>query len=237
MANPYSLSRRNLRDLILALSLVSATVFPLSNATMLLGFGLLSLGCFLHFVSKGILIRNVVLCNKGIYRVLRHPYYLANYLIDSSFCLLSGNLFLAVFYPFAFFWVYGPTIRSEERVLLARHGESFVTDSVEIPQVFPDPVSIKNIRALFTRFSAKRITFKECSRITRFCATGFIITAIQEVRADGFMKGLRDIILPTKLDYDEFLYALAGILLYGASIILLRLANQDRLAQRETLQP
>ena len=106
MVNLYSLTRRNLRDLIVALSLASAALFPVSNAKMYLAFGLLGLGCFLHFVSKGILIRNVVLCNKGIYQVVRHPYYLASYLIDSSFCLLSGNIFLVVLYPFLFFWAY-----------------------------------------------------------------------------------------------------------------------------------
>ncbi len=221
----YSLTRSNLRDLIIALSVLSAALFPVSNTKMCLAYGLLGLGCFLHFISKGVLIRNVVLCNRGIYQVVRHPYYLANYLIDFSFCLLSGNLFLVAFYPFLFFWAYGPTLRGEEQVLFTRHGESFVKESLEIPQVFPDIVSIRNIRALFTGFSVKRITFKECSRITRFCATALFITLIIEVKADGFMRGFKDILFPTKLDYDEFLLALFAVILYVASIIILRFSK------------
>jgi hypothetical protein len=225
MVNSYSLTRRNLRDLIMVLSLASAVLFPISNAKMLLGFGLLGLGCFLHFVSKGILIRNVVLCNKGIYQVVRHPYYLASYLIDSSFCLLSGNLFLVVFYPFLFFWAYGPSIRREEQVLFDRHDESFIKDSLEIPQVFPDIVSLRHVRALFTGFSAKRITLKECSRITKFFAIGLFITLIHEFKVDGLISGLKDMLSPTRLDYDEFLLMLFTVMLYTASVVLLRLSK------------
>jgi hypothetical protein len=233
MVNSYFLTRRNLRDVIIVLSLASAALFPVSNAKMYLAFGLLGLGCFLHFVSKGILIRNVVLCNKGIYQVVRHPYYLANYLIDCSFCLLSGNLFLVVFYPFLFFWAYGPTIRGEEQVLFDRHRDSFIKDSQEIPQVFPDIVSIRNIRALFTGFSAKRITLKECSRITKFCATGLFLTLIHEVNAEGLIGGLKEMLIPTKLDYDEFLLALFATALYITSIITLRFSKQNRYVPQE----
>jgi hypothetical protein len=224
----YSLTRRNLRDLIILFSLVSAVLFPVSNAEMYLAFGLLTLGCFLHFVSKGILIRNIVLCNKGIYQVVRHPYYMASYLIDSSFCILSGNLFLIVLYPFLFFWAYGPTIRREEQVLFARHSESFIKDSLEIPQVFPDIVSLKNIRTLFTGFSVRRITLKECSRIMKFCAIGLFVTLVHEIEIDGLVGGLKDMLSPTKMDYDEFLLMLLTVVLYTLSIITLWFSRQAR---------
>ena len=70
------------------------------------------------------MIRNRVLCTQGAYAVVRHPYYLANYLIDIGFCLASGNVYLVLAYPFLFFWAYGPTLRSEESLLasLARAG-------------------------------------------------------------------------------------------------------------------
>jgi hypothetical protein len=231
--NSYSLTRRNLRDLIIILSLVSAVLFPVSNVEIYLAFGLLTLGCFLHFISKGILIRNVVLCNKGIYHVVRHPYYLASYLIDSSFCLLSGNIFLVVLYPFLFFWAYGPTIRGEEQTLFARHDESFIKDSLEIPQVFPDIVSARNIGALFMGFSVKRITLKECSRIMKFCAIGLFIMFIHEIEIDGLMRGLKDMFVPTKLDYDEFLLMFFIVMLYMVSVILLRFSKQNKHVPQE----
>jgi protein-S-isoprenylcysteine O-methyltransferase Ste14 len=66
------------------------------------GFAVLAVGSLLHFVVKGVLIRNSVLCKDGIYSVVRHPYYLANYIIDSSFCLITGNMYLVFMYPFLF---------------------------------------------------------------------------------------------------------------------------------------
>lgn len=75
---PYSLTRRNLRDVIIALSLISSIFVPTSTMEMCLGFGFLAVGCFLHFASKGILIRASTLCNRGTYGLVRHPYYLAN---------------------------------------------------------------------------------------------------------------------------------------------------------------
>jgi hypothetical protein len=206
-------------------------VFATNNIEIYIAFGLLALGCFLHFVSKGILIRNVVLCNKGIYRVVRHPYYLANYLIDSSFCLLSGNLYLVLLYPFLFFWAYGPTIREEEQVLLARHSDSFIKDSLEIPQVFPDIISVRNFRGLFNGFSVKRITLRECSRIMKFCAIALFLVLIHEVKADVIVDGLtaiREVFVPTMDDYDEFFFALSAVVLYVSSIIALRLAKGNR---------
>jgi hypothetical protein len=157
--------------------------------------------------------------------MVRHPYYLASYLIDCSFCLLSGNLFLVVFYPFLFFWAYGPTIRREEQVLFDRHDESFIKDSLEIPQVFPDIVSLRHVRELFAGFSAKRITLKECSRITKFFAIGLFITLIHEFKVDGLISGLKDMLSPTRLDYHEFLLMLFTVILYMASVILLRLSK------------
>jgi len=236
MVNLYPLTRRNLRDLVIVLSLASTAVFATNNIEIYIAFGLLALGCFLHFVSKGTLIRNVVLCDKGIYQVLRHPYYLANYLIDSSFCLLSGNLYLILLYPFLFFWAYGPTIREEEQLLFTRHGDSFIKESLEIPQVFPDIISVINFRALFKGFSVKRITLREYSRIMKFCAIALFLVLIHEVKADVIVDGLtaiREVFVPTMDDYDEFFFALLAFMLYTTSVIALRLANQNRYADQK----
>ena len=106
--NNSFLNRSRLRDLVLLLCFVSALIYKFNTFNVVAGFFLLAVGSFLHMVTKGILIRNVVLSNKGIYGMVRHPYYLANYLVDTSFCILSSNLYLLLVYPFLFFWAYGP---------------------------------------------------------------------------------------------------------------------------------
>jgi protein-S-isoprenylcysteine O-methyltransferase Ste14 len=227
------LTRRNLRDLIIVLSLASAMLFTIGKMTMCTGFAVLTLGCFLHVVSKGVLIRDVVLCNKGIYQVVRHPYYLANYLIDTSFCLLSGNVFLVFLYPFLFFWAYGPTIRKEEQLLFAGHGDSFTKDSMEIPQVFPDVVSARNAKTLFAGFSARRITLKECARIMKFIATGSLFILIQQVKAGAFnMVG--GVLLPTGRNDSELWFAIITLTLYFGSFVVLWLAKQGKNGSRQS---
>ena len=205
----------------------SALFCGLSNTNILVGFSLLAIGCFLHIVAKGILIRNVVLCNEGIYGIVRHPYYLANYVIDTSFCVLSANLYLLLLYPFFFFWAYGPTLRKEEKYLATQHGDAFMNDSFEIPQVFPDIGSRNGWRRIFEGFSVRRITVKEYSRIARFLSMSFAILLIHELKRGG-LEGLRHLLLPAKHDYNEFVFLLLTGILLGISAVLSHIAHGKR---------
>ncbi len=182
------LNRSNLRDITIIVALASALVYDLDVVRLLLSFLLLSFGCFFHYVTKGVLIRNVVLCKDGTYSIVRHPYYMANYLIDSGFCLLSGNVYLLLVYPFLFYWSYGPTIRKEESILAEMHGEEFLRYSLDVPQIFPDAFSIKSWRAMINGFSKHRITANEISRFARFWATALFIIFIHVVKEDYFAR-------------------------------------------------
>jgi len=182
------LNRSNLRDITIIVALASALVYNLDVVRLILSFLLLSFGCFFHYVTKGVLIRNVVLCKDGTYNIVRHPYYMANYLIDSGFCLLSGNVYLLLVYPFLFYWSYGPTIRKEESVLAEMHGEEFLRYSLDVPQIFPDAFSIKSWRAIINGFSKHRITANEISRFARFWATALFIIFIHVVKEDYFAR-------------------------------------------------
>ncbi|OPY69506.1 MAG: hypothetical protein A4E62_01805 [Syntrophorhabdus sp. PtaU1.Bin002] len=220
------LNRSKLRDVVLLSCFASALVYGVSSISITVGFVMLVSGCFLHVVAKGILIRNIVLCNRGLYKVVRHPYYLANYLIDSSFCVLSGNPYLLLVYPFLFFWAYGPTLRTEEGLLNERYGAAFLNDSFMIPQVFPDVASVKGLRKLFDGFSLKRITAKECSRVARFASMGFAITLIHELKREG-LSGLKHLLIPTRHDYDEFIFVLVTITLLFLGLVFAQVANNN----------
>jgi hypothetical protein len=212
---------------VLLCCFISAFFFRLSSTNIIVGFSLLAIGCFLHIVAKGILIRNVVLCNEGIYGIVRHPYYLANYVIDTSFCVLSANLYLLLLYPFLFFWAYGPTLRKEEEYLATQHGDAFMKDSFEIPQVFPDSGSLVGLRRIFESFSVKRVTVKEYSRIAQFLSMSFAILLVHELKSGG-LEGLRHLLLPTKHDYDEFVVLLLAGTLLAISLILKHIAHGKR---------
>jgi hypothetical protein len=236
MNNRHFLTRKNLRDLILVLSFGSAVFFDINDAAKCIAFGMLGTGCFIHYVSKGILIRNVVLCTEGIYCVVRHPYYLANFLIDWSFCLLSGNLFLLLSYPFLFYLVYGATIRSEEELLFAQHGNIFIKSILMTPQIFPDINSSRNIKKLFEGFSADRVTGKEYFRITKFIAIGISLGFIH-ITAGNIILKLNRIRFSPIQGFDEFLLILLVLLLivfYIAGSIVVRISDQNRDVNQET---
>jgi protein-S-isoprenylcysteine O-methyltransferase Ste14 len=179
----HRITRANLRNLIRLLSYLSVILFNVNNIEITVAFFVLGAGCVIHFITKGVLIRNVVMCNNGIYGVVRHPYYMANYLIDVSFCLLSGNLYLVLIYPFIFFWAYGPTLRKEERYLAATHNEPYIEYMLDVPQVFPDSYFTKYLQGIFSGFSKKRVSRNEISRIFRFWATAFFICFLHTLKS------------------------------------------------------
>jgi len=210
------ITRRNLRNLIRFLSYLSVIFFSINNLEIIVAFFVLGAGCVVHFITKGVLIRNVVMCNNGIYGVVRHPYYMANYLIDVSFCLLSGNPYLVLVYPFVFFWVYGPTLRKEEKFLAATHNEPYIEYILDVPQVFPDSYFTGYIKSIFSGFSKKRISRNEISRIMRFWATGFFICFLHTLKtlnsngADVFIYN----------NFSSLVFMISAVILYGASIFV-----------------
>jgi hypothetical protein len=217
-------NRGNLRDVVMALSLGLALIHQASMLEIIASLVLLAFGCALHFISKGVLIRNLVLCREGVYAIVRHPYYLANYLIDTSFCLMSGSILLVGAYPFLFFWAYGPTMRKEERELLSRHPDEAIKASLDIPLVFPDADSVKAWPDIFAGFSLRRISSREMARITRFWAVEFLFMLLNDLKEEG----LREFISPR--DYDGVALAAAFLFLSLVSVVLVRFGALGRRA-------
>ena len=181
-----SLDRGRLRDVVIALCVVSTFFFSAGPAVRWASFALLALGCVLHLLVKGQLIRNEVLCTRGAYAVVRHPYYLANYLIDVSFCLLSGNVYLVLCYPFLFFWAYGSTLRSEELRLASLHGLDFEAYRTSVPAVFPDAALFIGLRTFRENFSWRRVSIGEIKRLFRFGCVGAFLTLFQQIGSEGW---------------------------------------------------
>jgi len=216
------LNRRNLRDTIFVISVASSLVWGIDTTRLCISLLLLAIGSALHFITKGILIRNVVLCKEGTYGIVRHPYYLANYLIDSSFCLLSGNIYLLLIYPFLFFWAYGPTLRKEERTLTSTHGAAYVRYSLEVPQVLPNGQSIKTWKNIIDGFSKKRITAKEMSRLTKFWGMAIFLMLLHDLSKEG-LKELTFFSHP--MDQDGLLYLGLFVCLFITSFFILRISK------------
>lgn len=216
------INRGNLRDAVILLSLGLALFNRVGTWEIAGSVVMLLIGSMLHFISKGVLVRNLVLCRHGVYGAVRHPFYLSNYLVDMGFCLMSGSMLLPVAYPFLFFWAYGPTMRREERELLSRHGDGFLEAAFGIPQVFPDSGSLKARREIMAGFSLRRISKRELARIARFWAVEFLFLLFHDLREEG----LGEFISPT--DYDGAVFAGAFLVLSLMSLFLVRLQGAPR---------
>jgi hypothetical protein len=221
--NKGLLNRGNLRDLIIVISAASALAWDVDGIRTGIAFLILATGCALHFITKGVLIRNVVLCKDGLYKIVRHPYYMANYLIDSSFCLLSGNVYLLLLYPFLFFWAYGPSLRREEKGLASSYGDAYSRYCLESPQVFPDADSIENWRSLLRGFSKKRIAINEWVRLMRFWAVAFFLALVQDLTKEGLGE-LMFLSHPT--DHDALMYLAMGMSLLSVSFLVIRMKKK-----------
>lgn len=215
------LNRKNLRDLIIICSVFSSTIFTINALEVIFALLFLCIGSLLHVIAKGQLIRNVVLCRDGLYSMVRHPYYLANYIIDSSICFLSGNMYLIILYPFLFFWAYGPTLEKEDTYLKSVHGHFFDQYAAGTPQIFPNIRSTLNLKSLLESFSLKRITLKELARIARFWSTSLFIVFIHEAKKDGYQR------IYQGYDLDTLVIFVFAFILSALSFILLTKRKQE----------
>ena len=205
-----------LRDVTLIFGLVFMTP---DGALMALGCGVFLVGVALHFWSKGCLVRTWTVTTCGPYRVVRHPFYLANFLIDEGICLFSGNLWLVVLYVVVFLLVYLPTIRREERHLTSVHGDVYSSYVRAVPALLP--YRLHAILGPLGLTWANIMREKEMSRLLRILAipSYFVIVAalFHETPANHVERAV-------------LLYAAIGIalLLNVSSVILLRYERATR---------
>jgi protein-S-isoprenylcysteine O-methyltransferase Ste14 len=212
----FFLNRSNLRDALVAASIVLSLLLPVGIEPVRISFALflLLLGISLHLLVKGELIRNRVLCTEGAYGLVRHPFYLANFLVDLSLCLIVGNLYLIALYPFLFFWAYGPTLKAENRKLSRLHGAVYTRYESTVPEIFPNPLSIGVLRIIFKGFSWSRVSKNEVKRIIRFCGVATLLLLIQDIRTEGINNILFPFTHSSPVDYDAVVLVLVLLFLF-----------------------
>jgi hypothetical protein len=107
-----------------------------THVTILAGMPVLLVGAALHFWSKGCLRQNRVVSKSGPYRFLRHPFYLANALIDAGIAVMSGSWALRALLPLWWLAAYIPVIRREERYLKATFAD-YEEYAKQVPALIP----------------------------------------------------------------------------------------------------
>lgn len=74
---------------------------------------------------------------KGIYSVVRHPLYLANYLIWAGLLVYTMNAFAFIIVSLIYWIYYERIMMTEEAFLRSKYGDEFEQWAVKVPAFFP----------------------------------------------------------------------------------------------------
>jgi len=133
------LNRGGLRFYLVTTALVAGALVArtTSPSSILAGLPCLLSGVWLHTWAKGCLRQNRVVATSGPYRFVRHPFYLANSLIDAGIVVMAGWWPLALALPLWWLAVYIPVIRGEERYLVENFPDEYPAYRRQVPCLIP----------------------------------------------------------------------------------------------------
>ncbi len=166
--------RGRIRSVFFLASMIFAKWNPICAG---IGLGVFIVGMIIHGVSKGNLVRNKQLCTQGPYLWVRHPFYVANFIIDISLCLMAGVPILAAIYAIAFPLAYLPRIFAEEEALRGYFGTAFDEYCKTTPRLFPRSIPRLISWSRSSTFELLRLE-NELSRLMRLAAYPFFIAAV-----------------------------------------------------------
>ncbi len=108
-----------------------------NRVLLLTGGVLVILGEAGRMWSSGYIDKNRDLATAGPYAHTRNPLYVANLLLLIGFCIMSGNLWVAILALSAFAMIYRPVIREEAVYMDKLFGESYTQWSAQVPLFLP----------------------------------------------------------------------------------------------------
>lgn len=126
--------RGNLRMILIVFAILFMSYNAKSfNAGVIVFIG----GLVLHFISKGFLYRNRELAIRGPYSFTRHPFYIANLLLDIGIIFMSGHLLFIPVYLILYYKAYHKVILNEEADLADIYGDLYKKYMRKVPRYFP----------------------------------------------------------------------------------------------------
>jgi len=181
------LNRGGLRFYLVAIALLAGTLGARATSpkSILAGLPCLLLGAWLHAWAKGCLRQNCVVATSGPYRFVRHPFYLANALIDAGLVVMAGWWPLAAVAPLWWLAIYLPVIRSEERYLAATFPEAYPPYKLRIPRMIPWRRPLPSTGEGFRWQNANIAGGEELPRVTRILAYPLLFLVVQGIGGDG----------------------------------------------------
>lgn len=196
------------------LILVVLAIGVVNKTTLVVGIVVFCVGVLLHFWTAGCLARGFQLSTLGPYAMVRHPFYLANAVVDLGICIIGGHIFFPLCYFPVFYYAYKPTVKREESDLANIYGESYLEYAKSTKRFLP---TFKNGQAILQGFRFRWLLVnKEIPRVIRFITYPAIFVVRNNVvsRMQGF---------PPRIYLEEYIVILLAILIYFVSVWVRRL--------------
>lgn len=163
--------------------LVLAALLVMTPRPWAMGAGavLVGLGAMLHLWAKGCLRQDTALTHWGPYAWVRHPFYLANGLVDAGVLFFACNPWLAAVIVPLWCWVYARTIRREEARLVEILGEPYAHYRSLVPAIVPlrTPLAVPSY---FSWRNRNLIDGREWARVLRIVAYPFLFLYVWELK-------------------------------------------------------
>ena len=137
----------------ITLSVVGGAIFLYlarpATWTILSGLPLVLIGEATRTWASGFIKKDRELAKDGPYALTRNPLYLGNFMIGIGFSIMANNLILLALFIVVFYLIYSVTIHREERRLIDKFGETFLTYKSSVPVFFPLRLLPPNLDASF----------------------------------------------------------------------------------------
>lgn len=205
------LNRGGLRFYLVTLALLAGILYAgtTTPTTILAGLPCLLLGVCLHTWAKGCLRQNQVVATIGPYRFVRHPFYLANALIDAGLVIMAGWWPLAIAVPLWWLAIYIPVIRGEERYLTDTFPDEYPQYKRRVACLIPWRRPLQRTGEGFRWNNPNIAGGEELPRAARILAYPLLFFVLQGLRGNQF-AWLNDGWSLTGLAALVMLYALAA---------------------------
>ena len=151
------------------------------------GAAFVGLGAMLHLWAKGSLRQDTTLTHWGPYAWVRHPFYLANALVDAGVLFFACNAWLAAAAVPLWIWVYSRTIRREETRLVELFGERYAHYRTRVPAIVPAAWPLP-APSYFSWRNRNLVDGREWARVLRIAAYPFLFLYVWELKQGRWLS-------------------------------------------------
>jgi protein-S-isoprenylcysteine O-methyltransferase Ste14 len=182
------LNRGGLRFYLVFIALVWGILLfdSMSTGSIVAGLPFLIVGAWIHTWAKGCLRQNRAVATSGPYRFVRHPFYLANALIDLSLVLMAGAWPLVIALPFWWLAIYIPVIGGEERYLIETFPAEYPTYKRQVPCLIPWRRPLQYTGEGFRWANPNIAGGEELPRLLRILAYPLLFFVAMQLKYSGF---------------------------------------------------